>query len=329
MTLAVIIPFYQKTAGLLPNALRSIATQRDCELPTVIVVDDASPIAAEDEIAQLGDAMRSLSITVIKQRNAGPAAARNRGLDALGPEVTRVAFLDSDDTWSESHLAHVHEALDAGFDAFFADHWQLGQSIGAFARGGRIDPRAHPAIGTSDALHAFSGDMFDQIIRGNVIGTSTVAYAFERFRGLRFDEAYFSAGEDYLFWIALARSGARFAFSSEIEAHYGYGVNVYAGSGWGTPGFMDRIHNETRFKKRLLRFDLDDGQRKLVSESILKLRSDFAGDVVHRLGHRQPVPTDLLLAQIRLDPAILLALPICAGRLVADKIKARLRGSRA
>jgi succinoglycan biosynthesis protein ExoW len=323
MTLAVVIPFYQSKPGLLAQALRSVADQRDCPSPRVIVVDDTSPIPAKDEIARLDEPTRRLDIVVVEQANAGPAAARNRGLDALGEDVRKVAFLDSDDVWTERHLAHACEALDAGFEAYFADLYHPGQSVAAFARGGRLKPADHPAIGADGVLHAFAGDMFDQIIRGNVIGTSTVVYDFARHRGLRFDEAFYSAGEDYLFWIALARAGARFAFSSEAEAHYGFGVNVYAGSGWGTPGYPRRVQNEMRYRKRLLDFDLNAEQRRFVLEAIAKLRSEFAGDLLNRLSHRHAPPAGVLRAQWNLDPLTLANVPLQAIRLVADRVLRR------
>ena len=327
MTVAVVIPFFQRTEGLLPRALRSVIGQVGVEPARIIVVDDASPVPAAAEVASLDDAAASTRIHVISQTNAGPAAARNRGLASLGPEITRVAFIDSDDVWTPHHLANATRALDAGFDFYFADLFHPGQTVSGFQRAGRIDPAAHPRIGDGGVVHEFAGDMLDQIIRGNIIGTSTVVYAFDRFREQRFDEAFYSAGEDYLFWIACARAGARFCFSSEVEAHYGYGVNVYAGSGWGTPGYLLRIHNEMRYRKRLLGMPLSSDQRSFVRQKISALRIEFASDIVHRVKHRQQVPIDVLLAQFKLDPMTLLALPHNAGQLVAQQIK-RSRATR-
>ncbi len=319
MSIAVVIPYYQRTSGLLARALASVMAQRDVDDVQVVVIDDSSPVPAADEVARGGESR--FPISVIVKANGGPAAARNRGLDALGSEVRRVAFLDSDDVWTEFHLSNAVQALDAGYDFYFSDHLQPGQDVSAFTRAGRIDIADHPPIGSAPLLHTYAGDMFDQIISGNIIGTSTVVLDLDRFRSQRFDAAFFSAGEDYLFWIACARAGARFCFSSAVEAQYGYGVNVYAGSGWGTDGYLRRIQNEMRYRKRLLEFELSPQQRAMVNEKIRKLRHEFADDVVHRLSHRQAVPMQVLRNQLRLDPVTLFALPINAGQIVALKIK--------
>lgn len=325
MTIAVVIPFFQRQEGLLAQAIRSVLAQRDVDDVRIVVIDDASPVAAEGEIDTLGPETGPARVDVIHQPNAGPAAARNRGLASLGPDVTRVAFLDSDDVWTDGHLANASLALDAGHEVYFADLYQPGQTVTAFERAGRLVGGRHAPIAGSDTLFRYEGDMFDQIIRGNVIGTSTVVYAFDRFRAQRFDEAFYSAGEDYLFWIALARAGGRFCFSSQAEAHYGWGVNVYAGSGWGTPGYLRRIHNEMRYRKRLLAFDLAPDQRAFVRERIDALREEFASDVVHRATHRQSIATDLLWQHFRLDPMSLFTLPHRAGQLVARQIKGTRR----
>ena len=262
-----------------------------------------------------------ITLDVIHQPNGGPASARNRGLASLGSEVTRVAFLDSDDSWTADHLSHAVEALDAGYDFYFTDHYQLDQETGAFARAGRIDPGRHPSIGSSGCLHAYDGDMFDQIVTGNVIGTSTVVYSVAKLGALRFDEAFYSAGEDYLFWIACARAGARFCFSTDIEVRYGRGVNIYAGSGWGTEGHLRRIQNEMRYRKRLLDLVQTPAQRAFVKEKISALRKDFAREVLHRAMHRKPLPISLFKAQLALDPGSLVSLPIELGQLAAQRIR--------
>ena len=94
--ITVIIPYYQRTPGILAKALASIAAQQDSPLPVhVIVVDDASPVPAAAEIADIEGPPYTLQVIV--QPNGGPGAARNTGLDNAPKETKYIAFLDSDD----------------------------------------------------------------------------------------------------------------------------------------------------------------------------------------------------------------------------------------
>ena len=50
--ITVVIPYFQREPGILARALASIAAQQACPLSVhVIVVDDASPVPADAEIA--------------------------------------------------------------------------------------------------------------------------------------------------------------------------------------------------------------------------------------------------------------------------------------
>lgn len=309
--ITVVIPYFQRSVGILRKALTSVVAQKPPGMPVhVIVVDDASPVPAQTEV----DAVtlpEGVSIQIISQSNGGPGAARNTGLNAVPAGTRYVAFLDSDDEWSPDHLVRAVTALEHGFDFYFADHFQLGQTVGAFARAGRIHPDEHPLLpNPHNDLHAYNGDLFDQILRGNVIGTSTVMYRLERFMTERFRVEFTTAGEDYLFWMALAKQGARVAFSGQVEATYGKGVNVFAGSGWGTDGHMLRVHQEICFRHAVREhFKLNTIQRKHVSRDLQRLRLAFVRDMLHRLRHHQGFPHGLLLTHMAADPMTLFGLP--------------------
>lgn len=317
--IGVVIPYFQREPGILRRALASIATQRGGALPLhVVVVDDASPVPAAPEVAALGTL--PFAVQVITQRNGGPGAARNTGLDALPAASRYVAFLDSDDEWSADHLQRAEIALDAGHDLYFADHFQLGQSVGAFARAGRIVPSQHPPIAGADDLHAYQGDMLDQIIRGNVIGTSTVVYRREPFAALRFRVEFTNAGEDYLFWMELARRGARVCFSGTVEATYGKGVNIFSGVHWGSEQHLLRLHNEIKFRKTVQReFDLTPQQANQVHHGIGDLRHAFAAGLLHRLTHLKSTSPGLLMRHLQLDPQSFVRLPATAWSLLAGR----------
>ena len=92
----VVIPLYNKGPYIL-RALNSIAKQRYQDF-AVVVVDDGST----DNSAALAEGFGDHRVRVIHQKNAGPGAARNRGLaEARSPLI---AFLDADDEWMPEYL---------------------------------------------------------------------------------------------------------------------------------------------------------------------------------------------------------------------------------
>jgi succinoglycan biosynthesis protein ExoW len=311
----VIVPYYQKEPGILQRALRSVGAQQACPMPLkVIVVDDDSPIPAAEELTVLGDI--GVPIECICQSNGGPGAARNTGLNHASNLTKYVAFLDSDDEWLPNHLASAIAALQSGYDFYFADHLQLDAEVSAFKRAGRIRPEEHPVLEVNPTLHAYQGDMFDQIVRGNVIGTPTVVYNLIRFGHHRFKVEFTNVGEDYLFWMDIALAGARCAFSEEIDVVCGRGVNIYAGSGWGSDKHLLRVHNEIKFKKLLCStYPLNQVQHRMVNGSLSDLRMAFARDVLHRVRHNKGLPIKLLRAHFRLDPLSFFMFPINTFRI--------------
>ncbi len=96
MKVSVIIPLYNKAPYIL-RALDSALGQTQGP-GEVIVVDDGSQDDGPALVAGRGDPR----VRLIRQANAGPGGARNRGLrDALGEFV---AFLDADDEWRPTFL---------------------------------------------------------------------------------------------------------------------------------------------------------------------------------------------------------------------------------
>ncbi|MEW6272914.1 MAG: glycosyltransferase family A protein [Thermodesulfobacteriota bacterium] len=98
MLVSVIVPLYDK-APFVRRALASIARQTHPDVE-ILVVDDGSRDGGGEVAAAFGDPR----LRVIRQRNAGPGSARNRGLAEARGEL--VAFLDADDEWQPGFLEH-------------------------------------------------------------------------------------------------------------------------------------------------------------------------------------------------------------------------------
>ena len=96
MRVSVIIPLYNKEPYV-RRALSSIRAQtfEDFE---VIVVDDGST----DEGARAVESFDDARVRLVHQQNAGPGAARNRGIAEARGEL--LAFLDADDEWTPTYL---------------------------------------------------------------------------------------------------------------------------------------------------------------------------------------------------------------------------------
>lgn len=105
---SVVIPTFARPRPL-RNCLDALVRQT---LPTtdyeVVVVDDGSPTPAEAVVAEFSP---RLAVRVVRQHNAGPAAARNRG--AREASAPLVAFTDDDcrprPEWLERMLAGQRE----------------------------------------------------------------------------------------------------------------------------------------------------------------------------------------------------------------------------
>lgn len=101
---SVIIPVFNREA-FLAEAVGSALGQAGVSLE-VIVVDDGSTDGTARVAAQFADRIR-----YVFQENAGPPAARNRGVSLAGGEF--LAFLDSDDLWPPGRTGILLDWLNA------------------------------------------------------------------------------------------------------------------------------------------------------------------------------------------------------------------------
>lgn len=103
----IVIPAYNATQTL-ETTLASAAAQTVTRTE-IVVVDDGSTDGTQELVRELAD--RDRRIRLIEQSNAGPSAARNRGMAMARAPI--VALLDSDDVWTSDHLGRHLAALAA------------------------------------------------------------------------------------------------------------------------------------------------------------------------------------------------------------------------
>ena len=153
---AVIIPFYQKNAGILPKAIESVLRQKNSHLLEALVVDDCSPVSAETELLPYldryreairidpdwADAHNGLAVTFARQGRADLAVEQFR-------EVTRI---DPDSTIGYFNLATALADLDRDVEAaaalrevirIYPDHYNAHYNLGEMFRlEGKFDESA-------------------------------------------------------------------------------------------------------------------------------------------------------------------------------------------
>lgn len=105
---SVIIPTYNR-ANVISETIDNVFSQtyKNIEL---IVVDDGSTDDTPPILRKYADRIR-----VITQKNAGPAAARNRGIEVSTGDI--IAFQDSDDLWESNKLERQVALLEKSGDA--------------------------------------------------------------------------------------------------------------------------------------------------------------------------------------------------------------------
>ncbi|MEP7358074.1 MAG: glycosyltransferase family A protein, partial [Anaerolineales bacterium] len=175
----------------------------------LIVVDDGSTDATPAILAAADAGERR---RVIRQANAGLAAARNRGLaEARAPYV---AFLDVDDRWHPSYLSEMRAALEAA-----------PRAAAAFAGWGCIDDDGRPlpqrALLSPEQTARLPSDLK---WRNAILPSALVARRSALAQAGGFDEAL-AACEDWDLWLRLIALGD-FAAVPRIMMEY----RVHAGS---------------------------------------------------------------------------------------------------
>ena len=110
MRWSIVIPYYNERAGIAAT-LASVGEQsrRDFRL---ILVDNASTDASEDECRRAMAAYPDLAVTYLREPRPGQVNALKRGIDAVATEL--VAICDADTWYPPHYLAAATARYDAG-----------------------------------------------------------------------------------------------------------------------------------------------------------------------------------------------------------------------
>lgn len=180
--ISVILPVYNQSRYL-AQAVESVWAQRveDLEL---LIIDDGSTDPTPSVIEQL--AARG-PLRAIHQRNAGPAAARNRGIrESRGDWI---AFLDADCYWIPGKLQAQMAAVSRG-----------GQE---FCYCGSLLVDDQDAV-LKTRISQQTGRLLDELIWGNCLSTSSALVRKERLLEVGLFSEELRIGEDWDLWLRLA-----------------------------------------------------------------------------------------------------------------------------
>lgn len=220
MQVSVIIAAYN-VADFIGRAIASVQAQTVVDWEA-IVVDDASVDGTCDVVRASAEA--DPRIRLIRQdRNQGPAAARNRAIEAAAGDW--IAVLDADDAWRPERLERLlAEAAATGAD-FVADNLiRFDQAAGI-----EVDHAFHLALERTP----LSLDFLLPGGRQNGLMKPIISNEFIKKNHIIYDVS-FRSSEDLLLYIDLYFAGAKMIVVK--PAYYVYTMRVGPVSGTRSPG---------------------------------------------------------------------------------------------
>ena len=288
-SVAAVIPVYNG-AAFVADAIESVLAQTH-PVAECIVVDDGSTDATPEVVRRFGDAVR-----LVRQPNAGVAAARNRGASASGARY--VAFLDADDAWAPEKLERqLAAAASVGGPAMVVCDLETFDESGVL---GRVAMRPGP-----DTLRDMV--LFEGV--ETVSCSSTALLERSLFDALGGFDPQLSQSADWDFTARACLAGPVVSVPEPLVRYRVHGANMSR-----NVGLLERDMTYA-FGKLFARDDLPDGVRRLRRRAEANLHRMLAGSYF-----RQRSPAGFLRntgRSLARDPAALryyLALPARRAR---------------
>ncbi len=184
---SIVVPTFNRADSIL-STIDGCLAQR-CGDFELVIVDDGSTDNTRELIEHLDDPR----VQYIHQQNAGPAAARNRGVDAASGRY--IAYLDADDRWYPEYLEFAKNFLDRGEHNFVYSQIIVDRGVGRYW----IKP---------DRGIQAQESIFDYLyIHGGFIQTSTMVVTASLAKQVRWDEQV-TFGDNDQYTIDLVHAGA-------------------------------------------------------------------------------------------------------------------------
>lgn len=196
---SVVVPTFDGEA-FVRETLDSVLAQEYAPFE-VIVCDDGSRDGTLAILESYGSRIR-----LVRQRNQGVAAARNRAAEEAHGEL--IAFLDHDDVWERNLLATLVPLIveHPGVDMAYADAWVIDSKGARRGRRGAF-------------LHYAEGDIFEPLLHGNFMPVETTLMRTSVFRAVGGCDVSLRYLEDYELCLRIARR-TQVGFHPEPLARY-------------------------------------------------------------------------------------------------------------
>jgi len=185
--ITVVLPVYNHE-HYVEQTLRSLFAQTYSDFE-IIAVDDGSTDASLEVLNR-----HAARLTVIESSHEGPAAARNRAIEAADSEF--IAFMDADDLCSPERLEWSLAKLEN-------EKLDLVASALNF-----IDVNGKPLPGSWTCPSVAKTNYWGSLLERNWIGTPSVTIRSHALQGVGLFDERFTHAEDYDLWLRIGRDSS-------------------------------------------------------------------------------------------------------------------------
>ncbi|MCA3259690.1 MAG: glycosyltransferase [Pseudomonadota bacterium] len=266
---SVVIPCYN-AERYVAAAIRSAWSQGPAV--EVIVVDDGSRDGSVDAVLGCG-----IPVTLVRQANAGVAAARNAG--AARAQGRWVAFLDADDLWLPGKLSAQLDLLAAHPQVRLAyTAWEVWPSEDVEPAAGLLE-RLQESAADAGRWAGASGWIYPELLLDCVVWTSTVLAERALLEELGGFDPGLRIGEDYDLWLRASRVTPILRVCAPLALYRIHGSNT-------TRRAPERNHKAEVVARAIARWgyggpDGRQADRSSVSRQVARSWIDFAAALLH------------------------------------------------